>query len=56
MAGIAICQNEDCIHKKECFRFISKSGEVCDFEKICNKDNNFKWLWQTETAVVNKQN
>lgn len=54
MAGIAICENKDCIHKDKCFRFISKSGEVCDFKKICSKENRYQWLWKVETSIVKK--
>ena len=54
MAGIAICQNKDCVHKDKCLRFLTKAGSPYEFKNICNKDNQYKWLWQTETTIAKK--
>ena len=55
MAGIAICNNNDCIHNKECFRFIDKSGELIEFKNICTKENNYQWLWKIENNIIKKE-
>ena len=54
MAGIGICANTKCKHKDKCLRFLTKTGSSYEFKNICNKNNHYKWLWKTETAIVNK--
>lgn len=57
MTGICLCENKKCKKKNICKRFIEgknadKTASFAEFKNICNKDNNYKWLWEVENKVA----
>jgi hypothetical protein len=55
MAGIGICDYQNCPKSSQCKRFLTKIGELFDFEQICNKNNNYKYFWKEDLEVVKKE-
>lgn len=49
--GLALCKNDNCVHKDKCLRYLTKDEITCcvmNFQAICTEDNDYKFLWKTE--------
>lgn len=54
MPDIAMCKNDTCIKKEECYRFKAVPNDYqnyCDFRNVC-VNNEHQWFWQIETKVI----
>mgnify|MGYP000973828135 CR=1 FL=1 len=56
MAGIAICEYNQCPKKDSCERFQNKQGELMEFKNICTKENNYKWFWESKNNMKGDTN
>lgn len=53
--GIAVCQREGCPKASSCVRFLTKEGEVINFEAICNESNDYIYYWEQTVEEVAPQ-
>jgi hypothetical protein len=53
MSGIARCnkENNNCIKKDTCKRYLETVGEIMNMLSICHEENNYQWYWQAERSI-----
>ena len=57
MIHLAVCNNESCAKRNECYRYMTENHkELCVllFQNICNERNNYKMFYKIGDKPVRK--
>lgn len=61
MAGVCLCQFQNCLKSNECKRFLDSKiinaniASYAEFKNVCNESNNYQYFWSIKKESENNE-